>query len=69
MEMVASATLALAMVACPVHHPLTLLHLTPLLQLKLKTMKKKKEKKKKKTTTTTSRVKPLEDLPHLFLDA
>jgi hypothetical protein len=46
MEMLASVASALAMVACPVHHPLTHLHLIPLLRLKLMKMKVKKEKKK-----------------------
>jgi hypothetical protein len=43
MEMLASAASTLAMVACPMHHPLTLLHLTLLLRLKHKTIKKEKK--------------------------
>jgi hypothetical protein len=53
MGMLASVASALAMVVCLVHHPLTHLHLIPLLRLKLMKMKVKKEKEKKKTLTMT----------------
>jgi hypothetical protein len=54
MEMLGSVASALAMVACPVHHPLTHLHLIPLLRLKLTKMKVKKEKKKTMTMSDAS---------------
>jgi hypothetical protein len=62
MEMLALAASALAMVACPVHRPLTDLCLIPLLRLKLMKMKVKKEKKKM-TMMSEASSRP----PHIFL--
>jgi hypothetical protein len=62
MEIRASATLALTIVAWAVHHPLTLLHLSPLLRSTLMMMKKKRKEKKRMMTNRASR-RPLQ---HLF---